>query len=210
TRACGSRSLRDRRPCAAATRTPGGACSRSQAGARPTDRRRASLPGRHGLRRAGAAQAAHSASRPAVGGARRLRPPRAARAAGSRSSRTGDNRTVQIGDYRLGPRLGEGATGVVHRARHTNGAEVVLKLLRPERDDDAVARARFAREALLARTIDSRHVVPILELGESDGHTYLVLPFYPGGSLALRLHSAGRLSLEETADLAAQPRRGLD
>jgi len=117
---------------------------------------------------------------------------------------------VRIGDYRLGTRLGEGASGVVYRARDANGAEVVIKLLRPERDDDAVARARFEREARVADGIDSRHVAPILELGESDGHAYLVLPFYAGGSLAQRLRSAGRLSLEETADLAAQLGRGLD
>jgi len=117
---------------------------------------------------------------------------------------------VQIGPYRLGERLGEGASGVVHRARHTNGADVVLKLLRPERDDDAVARARFDREARVAQNLNSRHVVPILELGQSDGHTYLVLPFYAGGSLAARLRGAGRLSLAETTDLAAQLGRGLD
>jgi serine/threonine protein kinase len=117
---------------------------------------------------------------------------------------------VEIGPYRLAQRLGEGASGVVYRARDAAGTDVVLKLLRPGRDDDAVARARFEREAVLARTIDSAHVVPILELGESDGHTYLVLPFYPGGSLAHRLRNAGRLSLEETADLAAQLGRGLD
>jgi serine/threonine protein kinase len=117
---------------------------------------------------------------------------------------------VQIGNYRLERRLGEGASGVVYRARDADGTHVVLKLLRPEIDHDVVARARFEREARVAHGIESRHIVPILELGESDGHTYLVLPFYPGGSLAQRLRDGGRLNLEETVDLAAQLGRGLD
>jgi eukaryotic-like serine/threonine-protein kinase len=117
---------------------------------------------------------------------------------------------VQIGAYRLGARLGEGASGVVYRARSADGTEVVLKVLRPEKSDDAIARARFEREARIARGIDSRHVAPILELGEADGQTFLVLPLYAGGSLAQKLRDAGRLTVAQTVDLAAQLGRGID
>jgi serine/threonine protein kinase len=117
---------------------------------------------------------------------------------------------VQVGGYRLGQQLGEGASGVVYRAQAADGADVVLKLLRPERGDDAIARARFEREARLAGEIDSRHVVPILELGDSDGQAYLVMPFYAGGSLARVLRDTGRLSLARTVELAAQLGRGID
>jgi serine/threonine protein kinase len=104
--------------------------------------------------------------------------------------------------YRLGEQLGEGATGVVYRA--TDGAvEVAVKLLRAT---DAVAEKRFAREARLAGTSASRHVVPILEVG--DG--YLVMPLYRGGSLSGRIRAERRLSLDETVDLAAQLGKGLD
>jgi serine/threonine-protein kinase len=116
---------------------------------------------------------------------------------------------VQIGDYTVRARLGEGASGVVFHAVDANGADAVLKVLRPERDG-GVPRARFLREARLARGIESRHVVPILDLGESDGQTYLVMPFYRGGSLAARLRETGRLSLDEAVVLAAQLGRGLD
>jgi serine/threonine-protein kinase len=117
---------------------------------------------------------------------------------------------VQIAAYRLGPQLGEGASGVVYRARAADGAAVVLKLLRPERGDDATARARFEREARLAADIDSSHLVRILELGDADGQAYLVMPFYAGGSLARLLRDTGRLSLVRTVELAAQLGRGLD
>jgi serine/threonine protein kinase len=115
-----------------------------------------------------------------------------------------------VGDYRLEEPLGEGAGGVVFRARAPDEALVALKVLRPEREADDVLRARFRREARLAGEIDSRHVVPILEVGELERVTYLVMPFYAGGSLAARLRSRGRLGLDETVDLAAQLGRGLD
>jgi serine/threonine protein kinase len=108
----------------------------------------------------------------------------------------------RAGRYRLGPVLGEGVTGVVYHA--TDGArEVAVKVLRSE---DPAAQKRFAREARLARASESRHLVPVLEVGER----YIVMPFYRGGSLRDRLRSERRLSLDETIDLAAQSGKGLD
>jgi serine/threonine protein kinase len=115
-----------------------------------------------------------------------------------------------IGGYRLEAALGEGAGGLVFRARAADGSMVALKILRPERGEDATLHARFKREARLAREIESRHVAPILDVGEDAGTAYLVLPFYEGGSLAARLRAKGPLTLEGTAELAAQLGRGLD
>jgi serine/threonine protein kinase len=115
-----------------------------------------------------------------------------------------------LGGYRLEEPLGEGAGGIVFRARAPDDAPVAVKLLRPERATDNVLLARFRREAGVARRIDSRHVVPILEMGELDGAVFLVMPLYGGGSLAARLRSQGRLGLDETTRLAAELGRGLD
>jgi eukaryotic-like serine/threonine-protein kinase len=112
---------------------------------------------------------------------------------------------VEIGGYTLEEPLGEGVTGLVYRA--TGG--VAVKLLRPERAAERVPRARFLREARVAVRIESRHVVPILEVGEAEGVMYLVMPLY-AESLAGRLGRVGALSVDEGADLAAQLARGLD
>ena len=114
-----------------------------------------------------------------------------------------------IGGYRLEELLGEGAAGLVFAARDGEGNRVALKLLRPELADDRVMVARFEREAKLARDLGT-HVVPVLELGRSDGIEYLAMPFYAGGSLALRLRIAGPLGVDDTVELAAQLGRGLD
>jgi eukaryotic-like serine/threonine-protein kinase len=115
-----------------------------------------------------------------------------------------------IGPYRLEEPLGEGAAGLVFGGRDERGSRVALKLLRPELAGDSVVVARFEREARLARDLGTAHVVPILELGRSNGLTYLVMPYYRGGSLALRLRTLGPLALGETVELAAQLARGLD
>jgi serine/threonine protein kinase len=115
-----------------------------------------------------------------------------------------------VGAYRLEELLGEGAVGQVFAARDAEGRRVALKLLRRELAEDRVMVARFEREARLARDLKTPHVVPILELGRSQGIEFLAMPYYPGGSLALRLRLLGPLSVEETVDLAAQLGRGLD
>jgi len=111
-----------------------------------------------------------------------------------------------VDGYRLQRRLGEGATGIVYEAIDERGAVVAVKLLRPELAEDTAFRARFAREARLARDLQSKHIAPILD----HGVTYLVLPLYRGGTLAARLRECVRLDETETCDLAAQLARGLD
>jgi len=116
----------------------------------------------------------------------------------------------RVGRHRLERLLGEGATGLVFSAVGPDDSEVAVKLLRPERAGEGTVRSRFLREARLASTISSRHVVPILEVGEWRGLAFLVMPLFPRGSLAARLRELRRLSVDETARLAAELGRGLD
>jgi serine/threonine protein kinase len=117
---------------------------------------------------------------------------------------------MTIGRFRLETLIGEGATGLVFRATAEDGRPVAVKQLRRELVDNRAALARFRREALVAHSITTPHLAPILEFGEVDGLVYLVQPFYEGGSLASRLRSAGRLGAHATCRLAAQVGRGLD
>jgi serine/threonine protein kinase len=111
-----------------------------------------------------------------------------------------------IDGYLLQEVIGEGASGVVHLAVTPAGERVAIKILRPERAGDEVARTRFLRETRVARTIRSRHVVPVVDLGETEQTIYLVMPFYEGGSLSGR----APLGLAETVALAGQIAGGLD
>jgi serine/threonine-protein kinase len=116
----------------------------------------------------------------------------------------------KLGRYQLERLLGEGATGLVYSATDDRGKRFAVKLLRPERAADTASHARFVREARAVREIDSRHLVPIADLGEAHGLTYLAMPYCEGGSLAQRIAAQGRLHIDETIELAAQLGRGLD
>jgi serine/threonine protein kinase len=103
---------------------------------------------------------------------------------------------VRIDRYELLELIGEGATGAVYRAV----GDVAVKVLR---SSDPVAVRRFEREARIARTLPSRHLVPVLDVGEG----YIVMPYYARGSLAealpLRLPDLVRVSAEVAQALDA-------
>jgi serine/threonine protein kinase len=111
---------------------------------------------------------------------------------------------VALGSYRLEQLLGEGAMGVVFRARRTSdGAVVALKVLKPALSRDAGYRKRFHREVRVAREVRHRHLVPILEACEERGYDYLAVDYVEGISLADRIEADGPLDLADVARLTA-------
>jgi serine/threonine protein kinase len=109
---------------------------------------------------------------------------------------------VRIGAYEVVGKLGEGAAGTVYRATGPHG-EVAVKVLR---DLDPVARRRFEREARVASEAVSRHLVPILEVGDD----FFVMPLYERGSLAESILRGGALPLPAVIQLAAELAQALD
>jgi hypothetical protein len=109
------------------------------------------------------------------------------------------------GRYRVAGAVGRGAIAEVLRARdERTGEDVALKVLYPHLRESAAVVERFRREVEIVRRVSHAHVLPIRDLGESDGLLYLVMPYYPGGDLADRLARAGRLPPAEVAALAEQ------
>ncbi len=116
-----------------------------------------------------------------------------------------------VGHYRLDARLGEGAVGVVYRARReSDGAVVALKLLKQRLGEDETFRARFVHEARAARHVEHDHVVPVLDAGEAGGTSYLVAEYVAGGSLEDRLREEGALPIVEALRIGAEVATGLD
>lgn len=116
-----------------------------------------------------------------------------------------------LGEYRLEEELGEGGMGRVFRARRVDdGAEVAIKVLRPELAVDDEAVRRFAREARAAGAVASRHLVPVLGAGGTGGLRYLVMALVSGGSLARRIQRDGPLGVEAVVEILGQVARGLD
>jgi len=118
-----------------------------------------------------------------------------------------------FGRYRVDAVVGEGAMGVVYRARLLHGSPsdpVALKVVRPELGADGEFRERFRREARAARTVSHPHVVPVLDAGEVDGRAFVAMPFVDGESLDAVVRRDGPLGPARVARLAEEIGGALD
>jgi eukaryotic-like serine/threonine-protein kinase len=114
-----------------------------------------------------------------------------------------------VGQYTIVARLGEGATGEVYQAEHSTLHHLVaIKILRPEFMAGEAARSRFLREAKLAAAIDSPAVCNVIDVGEFDGRSYLVMRYCAGVNLR-DLLAERRLTAREAVLYAIQIAEGL-
>jgi eukaryotic-like serine/threonine-protein kinase len=83
--------------------------------------------------------------------------------------------------------------GDVYRARDEQlGRIVAIKVLADRYADDESIRERFKREALAAaRLSGSPNIVTIFDVGDSDGHPYIVMELLEGGTLEDRIKAGG-------------------
>lgn len=105
--------------------------------------------------------------------------------------------------YRLGRRIGAGASGTVFAAHDTaSGQPVVIKFFDGQEDNYAA----WAGELRLVLRFRHPHIVPCLDIGFDSGHRLPVLVFAlaRGGSLRRRLVAGGRLSPNEIARLLCE------
>ncbi|HET7499561.1 MAG TPA: serine/threonine-protein kinase, partial [Kofleriaceae bacterium] len=93
--------------------------------------------------------------------------------------------------YQILHRLGEGAMGVVYKARHVKvGRMFAVKVLHARLLTDQKVALRFAREAELAGRLRHANVVGVVDVGDLDGLRYMVMDFAEGPDLAQKLSEA--------------------
>jgi len=111
---------------------------------------------------------------------------------------------TKLGPYVLEERIGSGGMGQVFRARDTRlDREVAIKVISENylgssgmSPSQSTSRERFLREARSAATLNHPNICTIHDIGEEDGHPFLVMELMHGETLKHAL-SRGQLPIEE-------------
>ena len=122
-----------------------------------------------------------------------------------------------LGKYRIGRKLGEGATASVYAATGPDGGKVALKVLNEESARDQEFLARFKREAELVQKVQHQHIVGVRGFGFDQGKFFLAMELVEGHSLEEEIErkrripwrDAVRWTLEVADALQAAAARGI-
>jgi serine/threonine protein kinase len=96
-----------------------------------------------------------------------------------------------IGRYHILEQLGEGGMATVYKAFDTRlERDVAIKVIRrnafPVEQHELVLK-RFEREAKALAKLNHPNIVGVIDYGEYEDSPYLVMPYFPGGTLKERL-----------------------
>jgi tetratricopeptide (TPR) repeat protein len=109
-----------------------------------------------------------------------------------------------ISHYLIIGKLGSGGMGEVYLAEDQRlSRKVAIKFLPADVATDERARQRLLREARTAATLDHPNICAIYEVGQDDSHSFIVLQYIEGETLAARLRSQ-RPDLREALAIAEQ------
>jgi eukaryotic-like serine/threonine-protein kinase len=111
---------------------------------------------------------------------------------------------TRLGPYEILALVGEGGMGQVFKARDTRlDRTVAIKMLPDSLASDPVRRERFEREARNISRLEHPHICPLYDVGEHEGHAYLVMQFLEGETLADRVQR-GPLTIGSTLEYGIQ------
>lgn len=116
------------------------------------------------------------------------------------------------GRYRLEAPIESGAAGAVWRGRHVSiGKRVAIKILKAEHaaSEDDWATKRMLREAQLLSEISHPAVVDVLDFGDHEGCSYIVMELLDGRSLSAALKAEGAMPWRKAGPLLQQLIGGL-
>ncbi|QNA77819.1 serine/threonine protein kinase [Streptomyces sp. So13.3] len=116
---------------------------------------------------------------------------------------------TRIGRYTVAWELGSGGMGEVYLAYSPGGDPVAVKVIRSDKLDP-VTRARFEKEALIARTvIGTNRVARFLDADPFADRPWLAMEYVAGRTLLACVDSDGELPLLMVASLGALLAEGL-
>jgi serine/threonine-protein kinase len=115
-----------------------------------------------------------------------------------------------LGRYETLDKIGEGAMGVVYRARdRTLGRTVALKMLSQDLDGEDELHRRFRREVEAIGRLSHPNIVTVYDMGESEGHLYMAMELLEGEDLRAMIERQADLSLLDRLRILIDICRGL-
>ena len=115
--------------------------------------------------------------------------------------------------WRISRCLSAGGMGAVYEAAHVRtGRRAAVKVMRPDLLESPEMRERFRNETMVTASLDSDHIVGVLDGGvdEGAGAPFLVMELLRGHDLATELSHRSRLSIPDALTFLGQVARGLD
>jgi serine/threonine protein kinase len=124
---------------------------------------------------------------------------------------------MELGQYRLGRRLGEGGMGIVYQAEHRMLARAAaIKLIRPGATNDRSGPRqqrlleRFEREAKATAALRSAHTIQVYDFGRTDhGEFYYVMELLDGLDLETLVRRTGPVESARVVRILRQVCRSL-
>ncbi|MFQ3591949.1 MAG: serine/threonine-protein kinase [Gemmataceae bacterium] len=114
-----------------------------------------------------------------------------------------------IGPYEPVGLLGRGGQALVLRVRaHGTGPDLALKILHMGELVSSSERRSLSRELEASRRLHHPAIVPILDAGETQGRSWIVMPLIQQGSLAHRLEK-GAMAPRQAVELLLQVANGV-
>jgi serine/threonine protein kinase len=112
---------------------------------------------------------------------------------------------ASLGRYEIIDKLGEGAMGVVYRAKdRTLGRVVALKMLSSELGGEDELHQRFQREAEAIGRLNHPSIVSVYDMGEQDGRLYMAMELFEGEDLRALIDSRAAMSLLDRVRIIAE------
>ncbi len=123
----------------------------------------------------------------------------------SAGARRDANLPREVGDWQLDAVIGQGAHGIVYRARHRAlNRDFAIKALRPEHSRDERSQARLAREARILADLSHPNLVSIEPPFTHEGQLFVPMELLEGSALDVALNGEGSWISEDVIELGRQ------
>ncbi len=124
--------------------------------------------------------------------------------------RQGHVKGLVLGNYLVLEEIGQGANGMVFRARHRRMTRpVALKMMPPAMLQNETAAKRFHREVEAMSRVSHPNIVTAFDAGEDKGACFLILEYVDGYDLSVPIQRGKPLPVKQAVDYVLQAARGL-